>query len=111
MAAPMIRNADSSEITKYGIVLPMTYDTVEIGAMRTCSQVPRSFSRTIDSEVDTTALIMTMKPMRPGTRNRVLWSSGLYQMRGSTTMGGATARPAASCICSCADTPRTIACA
>ena len=62
---------------------------VEIGAMRTCSQVPRSFSRTIDSEVETTALIITMKPMRPGTRNSVLCSSGLYQMRGSTAMGGA----------------------
>ena len=75
-------------------------DTVSIGAMRTCSQVPRSFSRTIDSDVETTALIMTMKPMRPGTRNSVLWSSGLYQIRGSTAMGGsevvAITRPAPS---------------
>ena len=52
--------ADINEITKYGIVLPSTKDKALIGAIRTCSIVPRSFSRTIDTAVDTTAVIMTM---------------------------------------------------
>ncbi len=33
---------------------------VEMGAMRICSMVPLSFSRTIESAVDTTAVIMEM---------------------------------------------------
>ena len=65
----------------------------------------------MESDVDTTALIMMMKAMRPGTRNRVLCSSGLYQMRGCTEMGGAASRHPASCSCSDADTPCTMACA
>ena len=31
-----------------------------MGAIRTCSIVPRSFSRTIDSAVETTAVIIEM---------------------------------------------------
>ena len=34
--------------------------SVPIGAMRTCSTVPRSFSRTTDSAVETTAVIIAM---------------------------------------------------
>ena len=74
----------------------MMNDTVLIGAIRTCSIVPTSFSRTIDAAVDTTAVIMTMKPIRPGTRNRLLRSSGLYQMRGSTEIGGWISTPPAA---------------
>ena len=40
---------------KYGIVLPTMYENVSIGAIRTCSMVPRSFSRTTESEVEMTA--------------------------------------------------------
>ena len=50
--ARMMSAADASEITKYGIVLPTTNENVSIGAMRTCSIVPRSFSRTIESAVE-----------------------------------------------------------
>ena len=50
----------ASEMTKYGSVLPMMYAPVPSGAMRTCSIVPRSFSRTTDSDVETTAEIMPM---------------------------------------------------
>src|SRR5688572_31002701 len=56
---------------------------VEIGAIRICSIVPFSFSRTMESAVETTAVIIEMYAMRPGTRKSVLRSSGLYQMRGS----------------------------
>ena len=52
--------AEASEITKYGIVLPTTNENVSIGAIRTCSIVPLSFSRTIDSAVETTAVIIAM---------------------------------------------------
>jgi hypothetical protein len=93
IAARMISTADASEITKYGIVFPTTYDTVLMGAMRTCSHVPRSFSRTIESDVEITPLIITMNPIKPGTRNNVLLSSGLYQMRGSTLRRAAPPRP------------------
>ena len=55
---------------------------MEIGAIRICSIVPFSFSLTMDSAVDTTAVIMARYAINPGTRNRVLRSSGLYQMRG-----------------------------
>ncbi len=56
----MISAADASEITKYGMVLPTTNEKVSIGAIRTCSIVPHSFSRTIDSAVDVTAVIIAM---------------------------------------------------
>ena len=42
------------------MVLPTTNGSVPIGAMRTCSIVPRSFSRTIESAVETTAVIIAM---------------------------------------------------
>ena len=64
-----------------------------IGAIRTCSHVPRSFSRTIASAVDTAPVIMPMNAMRPGTRNSVLSSCGLYQMRGSADTGGRRLTP------------------
>ena len=78
-----------------------------MGAIRTCSQVPRSFSRTTEIAVEMAATIMPMKPMRPGTRKSVLRSSGLNQMRGSTDTGGWSAAP--RCWTSrSVDTPRTI---
>ena len=49
--------------------------------------VPRSFSRTTDSAVETTAVIIAMNAMSPGTRKSVLRSCGLYQMRGSSVSG------------------------
>ena len=56
----MMSAADPSEMMKYGIVLPATKEKALSGAMRTCSIVPRSFSRTTDSAVDTTAVIIEM---------------------------------------------------
>ena len=56
----MIISADTNEIARYGSVLPMMYGSGPIGAIRTCSMVPRSFSRTTDSAVDTTAVIIAM---------------------------------------------------
>ena len=92
MDASTMPMPDAREIMKYGIVLPTTNIDASSGAIRTCSIVPRSFSRTIDSAVETTAVIIVMYAISPGTRNRVLRSSGLYQMRGSTeTSGGAAA--------------------
>ena len=44
--------------------------------------VPRSFSRTTESAVASTAVSISSTPIRPGTRNRVELSSGLYQTRG-----------------------------
>ena len=58
--ARMISAADVSEIKKYGIVLPITNENVSIGAIRTCSIVPASFSRTIESAVEVTAVIIAM---------------------------------------------------
>ncbi len=52
--------AATNEITKYGRLLPTMNGSVPIGAMRTCSTVPRSFSRTTDSAVETTAVIIAM---------------------------------------------------
>src|SRR5687768_14175093 len=62
----------ASEMTKYGSVLPMMYVPVPSGAIRTCSIVPRSFSRTTDNDVDTTDEIIPMYAMRPGMRNSAL---------------------------------------
>ena len=89
---------EASEMKKYGIVLPTTNIDASSGAMRTCSIVPRSFSRTIDRAVEMAAEIIAMYAIRPGTRNSVLRSSGLYQTRGATDRSGAP--PAAA-----ADTP------
>ena len=60
IAAITMPSADTSEMAKYGIVFPTTNGPASIGAMRTCSIVPRSFSRTIDSAVETTAVIIVM---------------------------------------------------
>src|SRR5439155_26632621 len=79
--------AEVSETTKYGMVLPRTNEAASSGAMRTCSIVPRSFSRTTDSAVDRTAVSIEMYAIRPGTRNSALRSSGLYHTRGSTVSG------------------------
>ena len=56
----MIPKAETSDTTKYGTVLPTTNDAASSGAIRTCSIVPRSFSRTTDSAVETTAVIIAM---------------------------------------------------
>ena len=42
------------------MVLPMTKASGLTGAMRICSMVPRSFSRTTASDVEITAVIMVM---------------------------------------------------
>ncbi len=42
------------------MLLPRTNETALSGAIRTCSIVPRSFSRTIDSAVEITEVIITM---------------------------------------------------
>jgi hypothetical protein len=60
IAARMIRAAEVSEMKKYGMLLPTMNENVSIGAIRTCSIVPLSFSRTIDSAVEITAVIMRM---------------------------------------------------
>ena len=56
----MMSAADPSEMMKYGMVLPMMNENVPIGAICTCSIVPTSFSRTIESAVEATAVIMAM---------------------------------------------------
>ena len=56
----MISAADASEMKKYGMLLPTTNENVSIGAIRTCSIVPLSFSRTIESAVEITAVIIRM---------------------------------------------------
>ncbi len=56
----MMSAADASAMMKYGIVLPITNENVSSGAMRICSIVPVSFSRTMDSAVDATAVIIAM---------------------------------------------------
>ncbi len=58
--------------------------------------VPRSFSRTTERAVDSTAVSIMMKPMSPGTRKRVDFSSGLYQTRGSYPIGTASIVPPAA---------------
>ena len=78
-----------------------------MGAIRTCSQVPRSFSRTTDNAVEMVAVIIPMKAMRPGTRKRALLSSGLYQIRGSTLTNGESFSPCCSMM-RLSDTVRTI---
>src|SRR5262245_16881859 len=88
MAARTIRSSEMSEMTKYGTVLPTMNENVLRGAIRICSIVPRSFSRTTESAVETTAVIIARYAISPGTRKSVLRSWGLYQMRGSTRMGG-----------------------
>ena len=60
IAARITVIAETNEITRYGSVLPRMYGSGLSGAIRTCSMVPRSFSRTTDSAVDTTAVIIEM---------------------------------------------------
>ena len=47
-------------MTKCGSALPAMNGKVPIGAIRTCSIVPLSFSRTIDSDVEVTAISIVM---------------------------------------------------
>ena len=56
----MISAAEASEMKKYGMRLADDERQVSIGAIRTCSIVPLSFSRTIDSAVEMTAVIIGM---------------------------------------------------
>ena len=58
MADTITRTAESCDNTRYGRVLPMINAGVEIGDIRICSMVPCSFSRTIESAVETTAVII-----------------------------------------------------
>jgi hypothetical protein len=74
MEASTMKMEVAREMTKYGSVLPMMYAPVPSGAIRTCSIVPRSFSRTTDNDVDTTDEIMPMYAMRPGMRKSALRS-------------------------------------
>ena len=60
IAATMIAIAETSEMMKYGIVLPAMNLVAASGAMRICSIVPRSFSPTTDSAVEITAEIIAM---------------------------------------------------
>src|SRR5437870_199321 len=53
MATTMMPIADTIDTMKYGTVLPTTNENASSGAIRTCSIVPRSFSRTIERAVDT----------------------------------------------------------
>ena len=74
------------------------------GETISCSMVPRSFSRTIESEVATTAASIISMPVRPGTRNLALLSSALNQMRGSgriTGMAGGSPACSSSASRSC----------
>ena len=103
MAANTISTADVNDIARYGRVFPRMYATGPTGAILTCSIVPRSFSRTTERAVETTAVIIEMYAIRPGTRNRALRSCGLYQMRGSTITTGVGSRAPgverSVCIC------------
>ena len=60
IATRMISSAEANESTRYGIVLPTTYAAGLTGDIRTCSIVPRSFSRTTESAVEMTAVIIAM---------------------------------------------------
>ena len=60
IADTITSTADTWDNTRYGSVLPTINAGVEIGAIRICSIVPCSFSRTIDRAVDTTAVIIEM---------------------------------------------------
>ena len=65
------------------------------GETMICSMVWRSFSRTIEREVATTAESIMSIATSPGTRNLALCTSGLNQMRGSSITAGTTGgRPA-----------------
>ena len=60
------------EMTKYGSVLPSVRARPS-GAIRTCSIVPRSFSRTTESDVEMTEEIMPCT-RSAGNRNSALRS-------------------------------------
>ena len=80
-----------------------------MGAIRTCSLVPRSFSRTIDSAVETTAVIIPMNAMRPGheeQRAPQLRVEPDARLDGHRRRGARQAAPLD--LAGCADTLRTI---
>ena len=60
MATKMMSSAEANDRIKYGIVLPITYVAGLTGDILTCSIVPRSFTRTIESAVEITAVIIEM---------------------------------------------------
>ena len=60
MATRMINSADVKDRTRYGRVLPAINAAGPTGAILTCSIVPRSFSRTMESAVEMTAVIIEM---------------------------------------------------
>ena len=70
------------------MVLPSTNDSALSGAILTCSIVPRSFSRTIDSDVDSTDVIADDVGDETGNENSVLRSWGCTQTLGSTPIVG-----------------------
>ena len=79
--------AETSEMAMYGSVLPRMTSIGRSGDTMICSIVPRSFSRTTVMDVAITPVSMMMKPISPGTRNRELTRSGLYQIRDRRSTG------------------------
>ena len=58
-----------------------------------CSMVPRSHSRAMQSDVRSAAITIMITAMRPGTMKFRDLSSGLYQTRERVSMSGFRAIP------------------
>ncbi len=74
-------------IIEYGIDLPNNNSKDLVGETYICSMVPRSFSLTIEREIDITAVITRIIAISPGIKNSVDFNSGLNQNTGSRSMG------------------------
>ncbi|HYJ08638.1 MAG TPA: hypothetical protein VEX18_06505 [Polyangiaceae bacterium] len=64
--------------------MPNTSSTRRTGETISCSSVPRSRSRAIAIAVSMTIVMVKITPIRPGTTNTAVRSSGLYQVVGSS---------------------------
>ena len=65
--------------------MPRISSSGRIGVTMSCSIVPISFSRTIESAVSMVVRICRMNPMSAGTMKFAETMSGLYHTRGLTS--------------------------
>ncbi len=77
--APAVAIIDGAES------FPIINSNILIGDTVICSTVFRSFSRTIESEVAITAIIIRMKAINPGIKKLAVFNCGLYHTLGTSS--------------------------
>src|SRR3989304_8001002 len=82
-----VNAATKKDTTVNGMVFPTINSKEPRGETFSCSREPSSFSLTMDKQVKITAVKIKIIESRPGIKNLVVLSSGLYQNTGRGSIG------------------------